>query len=67
MMKKKKQFLADRYIKGTCPTCNFPEAYGDQCENCGSTLSPSELRNPKIHAEWRISNNEGNQTLVFPT
>lgn len=42
-----KQFLADRYIKGTCPTCAFPEAYGDQCENCGSTLSPSELRNPK--------------------
>ncbi len=41
------QFLADRYIKGTCPTCSFPEAYGDQCENCGSTLSPSELKNPK--------------------
>ena len=44
---KEKQFLADRYIKGTCPTCNFPEAYGDQCENCGSTLSPSELISPK--------------------
>ncbi len=42
-----KQFLADRYIKGTCPTCSFPEAYGDQCENCGSTLSPGELINPK--------------------
>jgi len=42
-----KQFLADRYIKGTCPVCNFPEAYGDQCENCGSTLSPAELKNPK--------------------
>lgn len=42
-----KQFLADRYIKGTCPTCNFPDAYGDQCENCGSTLSPNELINPK--------------------
>lgn len=41
------QFLADRYIKGTCPTCGFPEAYGDQCENCGSTLSPNELINPK--------------------
>lgn len=41
------QFLADRYIKGTCPSCSFPEAYGDQCENCGSTLSPSELKNPK--------------------
>lgn len=44
---KEKQFLADRYIKGTCPTCGFQEAYGDQCENCGSTLSPSELKNPK--------------------
>ncbi|MEQ8473553.1 MAG: methionine--tRNA ligase [Marinoscillum sp.] len=44
---KEKQFLADRYIKGTCPTCSFPEAYGDQCENCGSTLSPAELINPK--------------------
>ncbi len=42
-----KQFLADRYIKGTCPSCGFPEAYGDQCENCGSTLSPAELINPK--------------------
>ncbi|MFK7953109.1 MAG: methionine--tRNA ligase [Ekhidna sp.] len=41
------QFLADRYIKGTCPSCSFPDAYGDQCENCGSTLSPSELKNPK--------------------
>lgn len=40
------QFLADRYIKGTCPKCNHPEAFGDQCENCGSTLSPSELIDP---------------------
>ena len=41
-----KEFLADRYIKGTCPRCGFEEAYGDQCENCGSTLSPDELINP---------------------
>lgn len=40
------QFLADRYIKGTCPRCSHPEAYGDQCENCGSSLSPTELINP---------------------
>ncbi len=40
------QFLADRYIKGECPKCNHPEAYGDQCENCGSDLSPLELINP---------------------
>lgn len=44
---KEQQFLADRYIKGTCPNCSFPDAYGDQCENCGTTLSPSELKNPK--------------------
>jgi methionyl-tRNA synthetase len=42
-----KQFLADRYITGTCPVCGHPEAYGDQCENCGSSLSPTELKNPK--------------------
>ncbi len=41
------QFLADRYIIGTCPNCKFPDAYGDQCENCGSSLSPSELINPR--------------------
>ena len=41
------QFLADRYITGECPKCQHPEAYGDQCENCGSTLSPTELVNPK--------------------
>lgn len=40
------QFLADRYIKGTCPKCQYEEAYGDQCENCGSDLSPTELINP---------------------
>lgn len=40
------QFLADRYITGTCPRCGNEKAYGDQCENCGSTLSPSELINP---------------------
>jgi methionyl-tRNA synthetase len=40
-------FLADRYIVGTCPKCGFENAYGDQCERCGSTLSPSELINPR--------------------
>lgn len=42
-----KQFLADRYIVGTCPHCSYEKAYGDQCENCGSQLSPLELINPK--------------------
>ena len=41
------QFLADRYISGECPKCNAAGAYGDQCEKCGSALSPEELINPK--------------------
>ena len=41
-----KQFLADRYIRGTCPKCGYEEAYGDQCEGCGTSLSPEELINP---------------------
>ncbi len=41
------QFLADRYITGTCPYCGYEEAYGDQCESCGRTLSPTDLINPK--------------------
>ena len=41
------QFLADRYISGKCPNCGNEEAYGDQCEKCGSALSPTDLINPK--------------------
>ena len=41
------QFLADRYITGTCPHCGYDKAYGDQCESCGTSLSPLELENPK--------------------
>ncbi len=40
------QFLSDRYIKGSCPRCNHSSAYGDQCEACGTTLSPEELIDP---------------------
>jgi len=54
------QFLADRYIKGTCPKCSYEEAYGDQCENCGSSLSPTELINPK-------STLSGNQPILKKT
>ncbi len=43
---KAQMFLADRYIKGTCPHCGYEEAYGDQCEKCGTSLSPLELINP---------------------
>ena len=41
------QFLADRFVTGTCPKCENPEAYGDQCERCGSTLNATDLINPK--------------------
>jgi len=55
VLKKEKQlfdpeaniFLADRFVRGTCPVCGYEEAYGDQCEKCGSSLSPSELINPR--------------------
>ena len=43
----KQTFLADRYITGTCPVCSYANAYGDQCENCGSSLSPEMLINPR--------------------
>lgn len=41
------QFLADRYIIGTCPVCSNPDAYGDQCEKCGTSLSPTDLISPR--------------------
>ncbi len=44
---KAKTFLADRYITGTCPVCGNPNAFGDQCERCGSSLSPEQLINPR--------------------
>ena len=42
-----KMFLADRFVIGTCPSCGFENAYGDQCEKCGKSLSPAELINPR--------------------
>lgn len=44
---KEDQFLADRYVVGTCPKCGYHEAYGDQCESCGSSLNATDLINPK--------------------
>ncbi len=41
------QFLADRYVTGTCPNCGYESAYGDQCEKCGTSLNPTDLINPK--------------------
>lgn len=40
-------FLADRFVRGTCPVCGYEDAYGDQCENCGTSLSPKELIDPR--------------------
>ena len=54
------QFLADRYIKGTCPKCGNENAYGDQCENCGSSLSPTELGDP-------VSTLTGNKPVLKKT
>ncbi|HVT34825.1 MAG TPA: class I tRNA ligase family protein, partial [Nevskiaceae bacterium] len=39
-------FLPDRYIKGECPNCGTADQYGDNCENCGATYSPRDLKNP---------------------
>ena len=60
------QFLADRYIKGTCPTCSYVEAYGDQCEYCGSTLSPSELINPKSMLSGDVPIMKATKHWYFP-
>ena len=43
----KQMFLPDRFIKGECPRCGTPDQYGDSCENCGSTYSPTDLKNPR--------------------
>ena len=55
-----KQFLADRFVTGTCPKCGYEHAYGDQCEQCGSSLSPMELINP-------VSTISGNKPVVKET
>ncbi|MEO6524952.1 MAG: methionine--tRNA ligase [Mucilaginibacter sp.] len=55
-----KAFLADRYIIGTCPNCGNENAYGDQCERCGTSLSPEELINPR-------STLSGNKPVLKPT
>ncbi len=43
----KQMFLPDRYIRGECPTCGTPDQYGDNCENCGATYAPTDLKNPR--------------------
>ncbi|MCC5905821.1 MAG: methionine--tRNA ligase, partial [Balneolaceae bacterium] len=53
-------FLPDRYVKGTCPICGHPEAFGDQCEKCGTSLSPTDLIDP-------VSSITGNKPVVKET
>jgi methionyl-tRNA synthetase len=61
-----KTFLADRYITGTCPVCGNPNAYGDQCENCGSSLSPEQLINPRSTLSDAIPVKKKTRHWYFP-
>lgn len=59
-------FLADRYITGTCPVCGNPNAYGDQCEKCGSSLSPEQLINPRSTLSDAIPVKKKTKHWYFP-
>ncbi len=63
---KAKTFLADRYIIGTCPVCANPNAYGDQCEKCGSSLSPEQLINPRSTLSDAIPVKKKTKHWYFP-
>jgi methionyl-tRNA synthetase len=63
---KAKTFLADRYITGTCPICGNPNAYGDQCEKCGSSLSPEQLIDPKSTLSDAIPVKKKTKHWYFP-
>ena len=62
----KKTFLADRYITGTCPVCGNPSAYGDQCERCGSALSPEQLINPRSALSEAVPIKKKTKHWYFP-
>ena len=61
-----KTFLADRYIIGTCPVCSNPNAYGDQCERCGSSLSPDQLINPRSALSEAVPVKKTTKHWYFP-
>jgi methionyl-tRNA synthetase len=63
---KTKTFLADRYITGTCPVCGNPNAFGDQCEKCGSALSPEQLINPRSTLSDAIPVKKKTKHWYFP-
>jgi methionyl-tRNA synthetase len=62
----KQTFLADRYITGTCPVCGNPTAYGDQCERCGSSLSPEQLINPRSTLSEAVPVKKKTKHWYFP-
>lgn len=62
----KNMFLADRYIVGTCPVCGNENAYGDQCERCGSTLSPEQLGNPRSALSNAVPVKKSTKHWYFP-
>ncbi|WP_118974451.1 methionine--tRNA ligase [Taibaiella koreensis] len=62
----KKMFLADRYIIGTCPVCGNENAYGDQCERCGSSLSPEQLKNPRSALSNAVPVKRATKHWYFP-
>lgn len=63
---KENRFLADRFVRGTCPVCGYEDAQGDQCENCGSNLSPLELINPKSKITGDTPIVKDSTQLYFP-
>jgi methionyl-tRNA synthetase len=63
---KENRFLADRYVEGTCPVCGYEEARGDQCENCGTNLSPLELINPRSKVTGDTPIVKDSTQLYFP-
>lgn len=63
---KERRFLADRFIIGTCPVCGYEEARGDECENCGSNLSPLELINPRSKITGDTPVEKETTHLYFP-
>ncbi|RYE19716.1 MAG: methionine--tRNA ligase, partial [Sphingobacteriales bacterium] len=62
----KQVFLADRYIVGTCPVCSNPNAYGDQCEKCGTSLSPEQLINPRSALSTAVPVKRKTKHWYFP-
>jgi len=59
--------LPDRYIEGKCPICGFPDARGDQCDNCGNQLDPIDLINPHQRGSARASGVQGDRAFLFRT